>query len=87
MGKSLNNTGKLLFASEGRARYDTQAVNLIKNRQLLAWILQDCVEEFAGMTREEIIPYIDDVSARYKQDLRMAQTRMSQSHTPQSWEN
>ena len=62
MTKKLNNTGKLLFATEGRSRYDIEAINLIRNRQLLAWILQECVDEFAGMSSEEIMPYIDDLS-------------------------
>ena len=62
MGKKLNNTGKLILATEGRSRFDTESINLIVNRKLLAWILQECVEEFAGMSLEEIMPYIDDLS-------------------------
>ena len=62
MAKKLNNTGKLILATEGRSRYDTESINLIVNRKLLAWILQECVEEFAGMSLEEIMPYIDDLS-------------------------
>ena len=54
-GLELNATGKKILSSEGRSRYDTEAINLIKDKQILAWILQDCVEEFKGMTRAEII--------------------------------
>ena len=61
-GLELNATGKKILSTVGRSRYDTEAINLIKDKQILAWILQDCVEEFKGMTREEIIPYIEEVS-------------------------
>ena len=57
----LNQTGKKILSTVGRSRYDTEAIHLVKDKQILAWILHDCVEEFAGMTREEIIPYIEDV--------------------------
>ena len=59
--RELNATGRKILSTAGRSRYDTEAINLLKDKQFLAWILHDCVEEYAGMTREEIIPYIEDV--------------------------
>ena len=61
--RKLNNYAKELISSEGRARYDTEAIRLIKNKQILAWILHDCVDDFDGMTRKEIMSCINDVRA------------------------
>ena len=57
--KRLNHAGKQLAAAGKRAPYDKEAINLLKNKQYLAWILKDCVSEFSGMEIDEIIPCID----------------------------
>ena len=56
----LNDSGKKILAAAERAPYDTEAINLIKDKQYLAWILKECTTEFRGMKTEDIIPYIED---------------------------
>ena len=56
----MNQTGKHILAAGARARYDTEALNIIKDRQYLASILSECTTEFAGMSMDEIIPYIEE---------------------------
>lgn len=56
----LNDSGKKILAAGERAPYDTEAINLIKDKQYLAWILKECTTEFRGMKIKDIIPYIED---------------------------
>ena len=56
----LNDSGKKILAAAERAPYDTEAINLIKDKQYLAWILKECTTEFRGMKIKNIIPYIED---------------------------
>ena len=56
----MNQTGKHILAAGARAPYDTEALNIIKDRQYLASILSECTTEFAGMSMDEIIPYIEE---------------------------
>ena len=56
----LNDSGKKILAAGERAPYDTEAINLIKDKQYLAWILKECTTEFCGMKTEDIIPCIED---------------------------
>ena len=56
----LNESGKKILAAGERAPYDTEAINLIKDKQYLAWILKECTTEFRGMKIKDIIPYIED---------------------------
>jgi len=37
-----------------RAKYDNEVKELLSQKPILAWILHDCVEEFAGMPMDEI---------------------------------
>ena len=61
--KELNYVGKQIVSAGDRSPYDTEAINIIKDKQYLAWILRDCVAEFKGMSISEIIPCIEDLSA------------------------
>lgn len=56
----MNQTGKRIVAAGGRAPYDTEAINIIKDKQYLASILRECTTEFAGMDINEIIPCIEE---------------------------
>lgn len=56
----MNQTGKRIFAAGERAPYDTEAINIVKDKQYLALILSECTTEFAGMSMEEIIPCIEE---------------------------
>ena len=56
----VNSTGKHIISAGNRAPYDTEAINIIKDRQYLAIILQECTSEFAGMSLKEIMPCIQE---------------------------
>ena len=56
----LNDSGKRILAAGERSPYDTEAINLIKDKQYLARILRDCTTEFRGMMIEDIIECIED---------------------------
>ena len=57
-----NDSGKRILAAGARSPYDTEAINLIKDKQYLARILRDCTSEFRGMKIEDIILCIEDPS-------------------------
>lgn len=48
-----------LAAAGPQARYDANAKKLLGEKIILAHILAGCVEEFAGKTPEEILPFIE----------------------------
>lgn len=56
----LNDSGKRILAAGRRSSYDTEAINLIKDKQYLARILKDCTTEFMEMKIEDIILCIED---------------------------
>lgn len=46
-------------AADLEARYDTQAKRLLSNKWILAHILIKTIDDFSGMTPEDVIPYIE----------------------------
>ena len=56
MGTELNNA---LTAAQGKEMYDAQAKRLLGNKHVLAHILVNIVEEFAGMSPQEAEIYIE----------------------------
>ncbi len=60
----LTETGKNVLAAGYRSSYDTEAINVIKDRQFLARILKDCAHEFSDMQLEDIMSCIEDLSVR-----------------------
>lgn len=46
-------------AADLKARYDTQAKRLLSNKWILAHILIKTIDDFSGMTLEDVIPYIE----------------------------
>lgn len=56
----MTQTGKRIIAAGERAPYDTEAINIVKDKQYLASILRECTTEFADMGIDEIIPCIEE---------------------------
>ena len=50
---------KTIFTTDKEAQYDERAKQILGQKQILAYILANTVEEFCGMEAEEIIPYIE----------------------------
>ena len=46
-------------AADARAQYDAEVKKILTNKEILAWFLQYCVDEFEGMPIKEIIPCIE----------------------------
>lgn len=42
-----------------RAQYDAEVKKILANKEVLAWVLQYCVDEFKGMPLQQIIPCIE----------------------------
>ena len=45
---------KNLRTTEGMKAYDAVCKRLLKNREILAWIMQSCLEEYRDMDRKDI---------------------------------
>ena len=45
--------------ANAKAQYDAEVKKILANKEILAWILQYCVDEFKGMPLQEIIPCIE----------------------------
>ena len=53
-----NQLKKDISLIDSKARYDEQCKKLLSNKQILAWILKYCAEEFKECTIDEIVEYI-----------------------------
>ena len=53
-----NQLKKNIRLIDSKARYDEQCKKLLSNKQILAWILKYCAEEFKECTIDEIVNYI-----------------------------
>ena len=52
--KTETQLAKLIRITKDKARYDNQVKKLLANREILAWILKTCTEEFAPYRIQEI---------------------------------
>ena len=59
MSERNNHLGKALDAAAMRAEYDEHVKRLLADKQILAWIMKNTVEEFEDMTIQDIIPCIE----------------------------
>lgn len=49
------NVAHVVDIAEEKARYDAEVKNVLSDKIILAWITSRTVEEFAGMTIEQIV--------------------------------
>lgn len=54
-----NHIANAVIATDGKAKFDAMVKELLSDKQILAWILRDTMEEFKGMTIREIVSCIE----------------------------
>ena len=54
-----NELSRAMASADVKVRYDTQCKRVLSQKEILARILARTVKEFAGMSVEEIIPFIE----------------------------
>lgn len=50
---------KSIRVTNEKAAYDAACKRLLSEKMILAWIMKECVQEYAGMDVREIVKYIE----------------------------